>query len=364
VNLGSHSLAVTPVAVRWTALLALSTGVSLGLSASGLPAALLLGPMIAGIVFGVNGVRLEVPSAAYLGAQGMIGAMVAASITPSIVATFGQHYALLFAVVGATVFGATALGWLISRTGWIPGPTAVYGTSPGAAGAMVVLAEAEGADARMVAFMQYVRVLLVALVTALVARLWPGVVSGHTQGAGWFDPVEWSGLAAVVLIVVLAQQMARLLRVQAWAVPGPMFVLSVLHAGGWLPIALPRWLLAAVYGVIGWRIGLGFRREELIYARNALPVVIGAAVLLMSFCGLLACCLGRLAGVDPLTAYLATSPGGLDSVAIIAASTPGTDLSFVLALQSLRLLLVIGLAPVITRFVIRRSSHLQAQGDA
>jgi membrane AbrB-like protein len=229
---------------------------------------------------------------------------------------------------------------------------------------MVVLAEAEGANARMVAFMQYVRVLLVALGTALVARLWPGVESGHTQSAGWFDPVDWSGLAAVVLIIAVAQRAARLLRVQAWAVLGPMFLLSALHAGGWLPIALPRWLLAGAYGVIGWKIGLGFRREELVYARNALPAVIGAAVLLMALCGLLACCLAQLAGVDALTAYLATSPGGLDSVAIIAASTPGTDLSFVLAFQSVRLLLVIGFAPMITRLVVQQSSHLRGEGDA
>jgi hypothetical protein len=40
-----------------------------------------------------------------------------------------------------------------------------------------------------------------------------------------------------------------------------------------------------------------------------------------------------------LTAYLATSPGGLDSVAIIAVGTH-SDVSFVLAVQTLRLLVV------------------------
>jgi hypothetical protein len=53
----------------------------------------------------------------------------------------------------------------------------------------------------------------------------------------------------------------------------------------------------------------------------------------------------RLAHVDALTAYLVTSPGCLDSVAIIAASTLQVDLSFVLAFQSVRLLLAIALAP-------------------
>ena len=61
-----------------------------------------------------------------------------------------------------------------------------------------------------------------------------------------------------------------------------------------------------------------------------------------------------------LTAYLATSPGGLDSVAIIAASTPHVDLEFVLALQAVRLVFVICLSPIITRFVVRYSSHLRA----
>jgi hypothetical protein len=79
----------------------------------------------------------------------------------------------------------------------------------------------------------------------------------------------------------------------------------------------------------------------------------------MAFCGLLGWVLTRLVHVDALTAYLATSPGGLDSVAIIAASTPRVDLPFVLALQSVRLLFVICLAPLTTRLVVRHSAHLQ-----
>jgi hypothetical protein len=163
----------------------------------------------------------------------------------------------------------------------------------------------------------------------------------------------------VLLLAALGQQAARLLRLQAWALLGPMLLLSALHAGGWLAIDLPRWLLAATYAVLGWHIGLGFRRDALLHARRALPVVAGAALSLICFCGLLACWLMRLTHVDALSAYLATSPGGLDSVAIIAASTPRVDVPFVLALQSVRLLFVIGFAPLITRLVVRYSPHLQ-----
>jgi membrane AbrB-like protein len=68
------------------------------------------------------------------------------------------------------------------------------------------------------------------------------------------------------------------------------------------------------------------------------------------FCGALAAMLVHLLGIDPLTAYLATSPGGVDSVAIIAASTK-VDTSFVMSLQTSRFLVILLVGPAISRFV-------------
>jgi hypothetical protein len=320
--------------------------------------------MIAGIVCGVYGVRLIVPRGPYLGAQAVIGAMVAAAVTPTIVATLG-HRALLFTVVvGAILLGSAGVGWAISRLGLIPGATAVYGTSPGAANAMVLLSESEGADSRLVAFMQYSRVLLVALAAAIVAHF-----SGHGRGIqsptiAWLAPVHWANLGWIILLAAASQQAGRLLRLQAWAILGPMLTLSALHAAGLITIELPRWLLAGSYALIGWHIGLAFRRDTLVHARRVIPIVAGAALSLMLFCGGLAFALTRLAHIETLTAYLATSPGGMDSVAIIAASAPQVDLPFVLALQAVRLLLVIALAPLLTRLVVRYSPHLQKVAPA
>jgi uncharacterized protein len=351
--------ATWPALVQWIALLILSALISLIWGAAGLPAGLLLGPMIAAIVFGVNGLGLELPRWPYLGAQALIGAMISASITRAILVSFTHDFGLFCSVITATLLGAAALGWLISRSGLIPGATAVYGTSPGAASAMVLLGEAQGADARIVAFMQYSRVLLVALGASVVARFWAGVAGPRAPGAPWLTPVHWENLVTVLLLAAVGQQVARLLRLQAWALLGPILLLSALHATGWLAIDLPRWLLAAAYALLGWYIGLGFRQDFLRHAGRALPVVVSAALCLMGLCGLLAWCLTHMAHVDALTAYLATSPGGIDSVAIIAASTPTVDLQFVLALQSVRLLFVIGLAPPLTRLVVRLSPHLK-----
>jgi membrane AbrB-like protein len=76
--------------------------------------------------------------------------------------------------------------------------------------------------------------------------------------------------------------------------------------------------------------------------------VLTCMLLLIALCGALAAVLVHTAGVDPLTAYLATSPGGADSVAIIAASSK-VDVPFVMAMQTSRLVAVIILAPIITK---------------
>jgi uncharacterized protein len=75
----------------------------------------------------------------------------------------------------------------------------VWGSAPGAATVMVLMAEAFGGDMRLVAFMQFLRVMLVALVASIVARLWvtPGGSVAHT--IDWFP-----SLAAVPLIETLA----------------------------------------------------------------------------------------------------------------------------------------------------------------
>src|ERR1700756_4111959 len=109
-----RSLSTWPAAAQGAWLLVFSALISFIGGTVGLPGGLLLGPMIAGIVFGVSGVRLSLTRRAYVGAQAVVGAMVASVITPAIIATL-SHQALLFGfVVTTTLLAAAGLGWQIS----------------------------------------------------------------------------------------------------------------------------------------------------------------------------------------------------------------------------------------------------------
>jgi membrane AbrB-like protein len=110
--------------------------------------------------------------------------------------------------------------------------------------------------------------------------------------------------------------------------------------------------MAGCYAVVGWIIGLRFTREIVVYAARMLPRITTSILVLIILCGGLAWVLHLALGTDMLTAYLATSPGGADSIAIIAASSK-VDLPFVMAMQTARFLLVILIGPSLARMVAR-----------
>jgi uncharacterized protein len=347
-------LARWPAWLQWTLLAVLSALFGVGMQALHLPAALLLGPMLAGILLGVNGASVRPPKLGYVAAQAVVGCLIASLISAAIIASFTQHWPLLLGATFLTLVMSNGIGVLLGRTRELRGTTAIWGVTPGAATAMVLMAESFGADARMVAFMQYLRVVCVALAAAIVSRVFLHGSNAVAPVTVWFPPLDWPAFLATLTIAGGAAWIATRLRIPAGALLLPAIVAATLHLSGLMPIVLPAWLLAATYAFVGWSIGLGFTRSTLQHALRALPAIVFSIAALMLLCGAMALALTWLTGIDALTAYLATSPGGMDSVAIIAAASH-VDVSFVMAAQTVRLIVVVALGPRLARWVALRS---------
>ncbi|HWK67287.1 MAG TPA: AbrB family transcriptional regulator [Rhizobiaceae bacterium] len=341
-------------ALQWGVIVLLSLAFAAIFEVAHLPAALLIGPMLAAIVAGTNGAGVRVPRRAFGAAQAVVGCLIAASLEPEILSAFADGWPLFVAVVLATVAASSLLGYLISRWRILPGTTAVWGSAPGAATAMVLIADAFGADARLVAFMQYLRVIFVSLAAALIARIFVHGSGGEVPAIVWFPPIEWPAFATTIVVATAGGALGYLIRLPSPFFLGAMLFGVALHLGLGLDLQLPEWLLAASYALVGWSIGLNFNRLILRHATRALPQILLSILALMAFCGGLAWLLTRFAGIDPLTAYLATSPGGMDSIAIIAAASQKVNLSFIMALQMARFLFVLLLGPPISRLVAGR----------
>lgn len=347
-------------ASRWGALVILSLLFVAALELLNLPAALLLGSMLAAAVFAVANTGLHVPPRLFCGAQAVIGCMIARTFPLSIFTEVAHNWPIFIGGVLSVIAASAFLGWLLTRWQVLPGSTAIWGSSPGAATAMMLMAESYGADIRLVALMQYLRVVVVAVLATIMARLCSTSASGPVLEVNWFPQIAWLPFSATVAVITLCAIGGSLLRIPAGPLLTPMLVGAVLQDAGILRIELPPWLLALAYLLVGWSIGLRFNRPILVHAARALPRLIASTLCLVAVCGVFAVILVTFARVDLLTAYLATSPGGADSVAIIAASTHA-DVPFVITMQTLRFLLVMltgpGIARLITTSAVKHASE-------
>lgn len=336
---------------QWFILLSASLVLGFALQYFHIPAALLLGPMIVGVVMGLSGATLRIDKRLFVLAQAILGCMIAQSLSPSILTPLIADWPVVLAVLLLTLAASGLSGFLLVRFSDLPGPTGAWGSSPGGASAMVAMAGEYGADARLVAFMQYLRVLFVATAAAVVARIGMGDSAQSAVPQLWFPALE-SGFVATLVVAIGGAWLGPRLRIPSGALLLPALIGAVLNASGSFSLQVPEWLLALAYALIGWSVGLRFTRPIFQLALRTLPQMMMSIIGLMLLCGAMAWMLTRLLDVDLLTAYLATSPGGLDTVAIIAAGSQ-VDIAFVMALQTLRLFTILVTGPAMARFISR-----------
>ncbi len=340
-----------PVSLQWAALV-LGAGM-LGelFRMISLPAAFFLGPMFAGIAFGVMGSATIIPVRAYQFSIGLVGALVGHSVKAGVLASLVQEWPFMLAATMLTVLLSLLTGLLLTWLGDLAASSALWGTAPGAAPIMMSMSENDGADSRLVATMQYVRLICVIAISALISHQLAGSaeivqpISEEPVTSGYWLNVSLS-LVLVVVGVVIG------LRVPAGVMLCPLIFAVVLQLTGILTIKLPEPLMELAYATIGCYVGLRFDRRTLLYVMRKLPIMLAAALVLITLCGLSAWLFAVMLERDYLSAFLATSPGGLDSLSIIAIESH-CDVGLVVAMQTLRLFAVVLLTPPLVKICLR-----------
>jgi len=321
----------------------------------GLPSSYLFAAMVAGLLFALAAPgRLELPDAGFRLGQAITGVAIGTFLSSSTLSGLGRHWLPVLLVSLATLGVTILAGLALARVARLDRPTASLGMVAGGASGIVGMADELGGDDRLVAFMQYLRVLLITLLTPLLVPLVFGV---HPHGAAAAGPhqamlgtAEGWGLTLVVGCVGAAVGPA--LRLPAPALLGPLIVMAVLSLTGLSGTAqVPPLLREVGFALIGLRIGLGFERDTLREtARLAVPVLTCIIALLL-VCFVFGWLLELTAHVSLLDGYLATTPGGLYAVLPIAFGS-GASSTFVLTVQAFRLFAMMLAAPAIVRWLI------------
>ena len=344
--------------MRWILVGAATALASAGLGAAGVPAPSLVAGLLVGLAYALRAsVALAPARPVVVVAQAVVGVALGAYLDVASLIALGGRWVPVLLVVAATLFVSIAAGLWVARAAGLDRPTAVLGLVAGGASGIVTMSDELGADARLVAFMQYLRVFATVLtgplLVALLLGTGAGPEDGEVVGAG---PERGLGfdLAFTFGSVGLGLLATRVVRGPAGNLLAPLVVAAALTASGVAAGAgVPGLLQGVAFAVIGLQVGLRFTRDVLRTARRVFPWAFVAVLALILACAGLAGLLVVFAGVSFVDAYLATTPGGIYAVAATAVGA-GADTSFVFAVQTLRLLIMVAAAPPLVRVLAGR----------
>ena len=310
-----------------------------GLALLHVPAGALIGAMVATGAAALAKRPVEAPGWALGPLFVLTGTATGSAVTPEALGAAALWPFSLVALVGATAL-LTGAGYAIFRRfGGCDRQTAFFAAAPGALTAVIVLAEAEGADMTRVAIAQTLRLAVLAAVAPLALSTVHSPAPLH-DGAGLVGAAGWGLTAAAALAGGL---IARALKWPAALFLGPMAAVGALHGCGLVGAAFPPWALTLISGALGATVGLRFRGVDVKDLLRFLPASL-AALLAMAAIGLAAGWLaGTLSGVGPAAGMIAFAPGSMDVMIAISLAL-GASPAYVAAHHTVRFLgLMLGL---------------------
>lgn len=307
------------------------------------PAAWILGAIVvSGAMALTTGKELAVNDRFYSVARGFIGMMAGIPLTLVPASTIIGFVPAAVTMSLITVLIGVAGGVLLHRSqpkdiSW---ETGILSMLPGGASLMPALASELGADYRYVALTQYLRLLAVSVSLPLVVSLL-AAPAGEGVDMSVDGEVTWWIVLLTLAIAVVGEKLGKLVRLPAAAVLGPLIltvlVAQVIPAGHTLEPLYVFKIMA--FMSIGWVCGGGLSVPALRAFAKQLPATILFIVVVIGVCALTAVPLTVWLGITYFEAYLATSPGALETV--LALSAEGGAGPAVVAVQIIRLIIVL-----------------------
>lgn len=338
----------------WSVLVPAIGGYTLVLALLRFPYPVMFGALLAGLTYAlVTSEELVVAPSLVVASQAVVGVAIGADTDRGTLAALEAAWLPVVLVCLGTLAVSVGFGLLLRLRPEIDAPTGVFAMIAGGASGVVAIAHDLGADERIVAVVQYLRILMIILVM-------PAVTSG-LLGEPEGDPVpllapdaHWTAdVAFTVVACTVGLLLARYVRIPAHHLLVPLLVSLGLAQ---LPVLagarVPAVVQFVCFGIITLQVGLRFTPAILREVVRLLPLFVAAITGLIVVSAGFGVLLADATGRSAVDGYLATTPGGLYAV-LAAAVARGADASFILAVQMLRLVVMLLGAPLLARLLAR-----------
>jgi membrane AbrB-like protein len=343
---------------RWLLLAAVTDAVTAPLTVLGVPSAALFAALAVGVALALTGLApARVPRLVGVAAQGVLGVYIGTMVDHNAVGALRGDWTVVAAIAVGTLVLSVIAGALLGLHRDVTPLTGSLALVAGGASGLVAIARELGGDDRVVSVVQYLRVALVTASMPVVVTLIYHADKSHPAAAATGSEngsAPWYLSIAMLIVLVMAGAYGgRLIHLPGAGLLGPMALTVILQLTGLsFGLSVPALLVQAGYMVIGWQAGVSFTRESLQAIARILPWALALIVGLGVGTAGLGVALAHFTGVSPLDGYLATSPGGVYAVLAPAVET-GSNVTFILAVQVLRVLLMLFAAPLLARGMAR-----------
>ena len=329
-----------------------------------LPLAWMMGAMVFTTAAAIAGVPIRMAMKLRTTFLAILGVMLGSAFRPDIIDQLGQW---IVSAVGIVAYVSLA-GWLVylyyRRFSGYDQATAYFAASPGGLSEMIMMGTAMGGDERIISLTHGARILLVVLTVPLFFRYFLGYEPPPrgVTGISILD-MPYYDLMLLGLCAVIGAFLAKLARLPASLLVGPMLCSAAIHLAGLTSHAPPFELVTVAQVVIGSAIGCRFAGTKLALVRRTVGVTMISTAILLAVTLIFSVSLHLLTDLPTLDIVLAFSPGGLAEMSLVALAVGG-DTAFVSSHHILRIIVVVLLAPLVFRLFVRRPALVTKPGQA
>ncbi|SMO83629.1 AbrB family transcriptional regulator [Paracoccus laeviglucosivorans] len=317
--------------------------------ALGLPLPFLLGPMLACLFAALARAPLAGAGEFGVAMRTILGVAVGASITPEVLAGLPAMAGSL-ALVPVFIAVIACVGYpLFRRVFGFDHATAWYGAMPGGLQDMLVFGEEAGGDVRALSLIHATRVLVIVTVAPLIMTVFWGVDLSQPPGAP-LSSIAPHELALMVFCGLAGWKLAERVNLFGASILGPMILTASLSLSGIITHRPPAEMIQASQYFIGIAVGAKYAgitlRELRLHVTAGLIYSLILAAISLAFIEFIF----QLGLAPSIDAFLGFLPGGQAEMIVIAIIA-GADLAYIVSLHLLRIVMVIVLAPIVSRMM-------------
>lgn len=280
----------------------------------------------------------------------VIGVMLGSAFKPEMIDRAREWIGLIILMLAYIPIVTTICYVMFRQLARLDPVTAYFSAAPGGLQEMTLVGEHYGGDGRSIILTHALRVFLTVMTVPVYFRFIENLnVPPMAQGDHLWQ-LQWHEGALLVACGVIGWFAARVFRIPAAQLVGPMVVSAIVHLLGWSHASPPPELVATAQVVMGAALGCRFVGTPLKEVGRIATYAALATFAMLAVAVGMTVAFADWAGIKSEALMLVLSPGGMAEMSLVALGL-GVEVAIVASMHIFRIAVVVIAVPPVFRLL-------------